>query len=88
MVKQSAGGEIEVSVSDKANSDGKFSVSARQLVGGNMLAHIIIMFDLHDPNNHTRLDYNTQNPQNTWYVSGSHHQDIVRDVEITVPTKF
>lgn len=93
MIKQSPGGEIEVSISDMPESDGKFSVSARQLVSGNMIAHIIITFgsatDQVDSQNETRLDYNTQNAQNRWRVSGSHSdRDVVRDVKVTSPTRL
>jgi hypothetical protein len=85
MVIVSDDGSIEVSVSTEANSDGKFRVSAKQLGGGNIRAFIDVIFGPED--NFARLDYQTQNQLKTWFVSGSHPGDVVREVKIRIALK-
>ncbi len=78
-------GRLEVLISGKADASGKFTVSAKQLVGGNIRAFINVVFGS-EPNS-TRLNYNTQDRTKTWLVNGSQVGDIVTSVEITIIAK-
>jgi hypothetical protein len=83
ITKRSDDGSIEVSVSKKAN--GKFTVSARQLVEGNIWALIGVIFG---PDNSTVLDYKTQDVSHCWEdIAGSHLEDVqeVRISTMRVP---
>ncbi len=88
MVVKSADGSIEVSVSERPNASGKFTVSARQLVKGSIRAYITVDFGGQD--NSTRIDYNSQaQPPGTkaWPASGSHPGDTVQQVTIAILSK-
>ncbi len=85
MIYLSDDGTIEVSISDQVNSEGKFPVSARQLIEGDVLAFIDVIFGT---DNFTRLTYRTRDPgDKVWAASGCHHQDAVRTIAVTIVSR-
>ena len=85
MIYLSDDGTIEVSVSDESNPEGRFTVSARQLIEGEIFAFIDVIFGT---DNFTRLTYRTQDPaEKVWAASGSHHRDIVTRIAVTIVSK-
>jgi hypothetical protein len=86
MVILSNDGSLEVSTSSKADADGKFTVSAKQLTDDNIRGFINVVFGS-EPENSTRLVYDTQNRPKTWFVNGSHIRDVIISVEITITAR-
>jgi hypothetical protein len=86
MVILSKDGSVEVTVSSKPDANGRFTVSARQLTADNILAYINVVFSS-NPENSTRIKYETQNQTKTWPVNGSHAGDVITSVEISISTK-
>jgi len=86
MVVLSNDGSLEVSTSSKADTSGRFTVSARQLTHDNIRGFINVVFGS-NPENSTRLNYDTQKHPKTWLVNGSHVGDAITAVEITITAK-
>ncbi len=86
MTYHSDDSSINVVVSDEPDATGNFSVSANQLVEGNLWA--LIKVDFGGKDNFTTLNYKTQDPIKAWRVKGSHNGDVVRNLTITITHSF
>jgi hypothetical protein len=83
MIVLSKDGSLEVTTSNEADASGKFTVSAKQLTTADIRAFINVIFN-HDPENSTRIDYETQKDAKIWRVNGSHTGDVISEVQITI----
>ena len=75
-------GRIEVTVDDQPGPDGKYVVSARQTMPGDIWAQITVQFG--GNGNETGLTYRTQDASHQWRVCGSHPAEVPVGVKIVV----
>ena len=80
MIYKSSDGELEVSVSEIPDPDGRYSVKSTQLSLRDIRAYIEVQFGSKD--NSTRIDYKTQDPVKVWMVRGSMPGDVISNVEV------
>jgi hypothetical protein len=82
MIYRSNDGELEVSISEKPNPDGYFSVKSNQISSKDIRAYIEVQFGSKD--NSTRIDYKTQDRVSEWTVKGSIRGDVVSHIEVKI----